>query len=189
MSQEPHQTKDGTIDMRDPKGTIKTRWLKEALAYIKKYKRLPPQTIAIGRAMAGYRHRDPDFKRKTDAALKRVGAKLQTEAAVEKRKAILDYIKKHKRLPPPRHPLGPACARFRYHDAKFKKASDAALKKVGGMTMQDAAKKKRKEILAYVKKNKKLPSQRTPLGTAAANYRALDPQFKNEMSKYLKKKK
>jgi len=173
---------------RGPKGTKREKWLKEALAYIKKQKRLPPQTTALGRAVAGYRHRDLDFKRKTDAALKQAGGKLQTEAAVEKRKAILAYIKKHKRLPPPRHSLGQACARFRFRDSKFKKATDAALKKAGGIIQQEAAQKKRKQILAYVKKHRKLPSRRTPLGSAAASYRAYDPKYKKEVDKYLKKK-
>ena len=174
---------------RGPKGTKKEKRLKEVLAYIKKHKRLPPQTTQLGTACAGLRHRDPDFKRKTDAALKRAGGKLQTEAAKEKRKAILAYIKTHKRFPPPRHPLGAACARFRFHDSKFKKATDAALKKVGGTTQQEAAKKKRQQILAYVKKHKKLPRQQTPLGSAAANYRATDPKFKKEVDKHLKKRK
>ena len=174
---------------RGPRPKMKEKWLKDTLAYIKKQKRLPPQTTRLGTACTGLRQRDLDFKRKTDAALKRVGGKLQTEAAKEKRKAILAYIKKHRKLPPTRHPLGLACARFRFHDSKFKKATDGALKKVGGITQQEAAKKKRKQILAYVKKHKKLPSRRTPLGPAAASYRAYDPKFKKEMDKYLKKKK
>ena len=75
-----------------------------------------------------------------------------------------------------------------FHDSKFKKASDAALKKAGGVIQQEAAQKKRKQILAYVKKHKKLPSQKTSLGAAAANYRAYDPKYKKEVDKYLKKK-
>jgi len=173
---------------RGPKGTKKKKWLKETLAYIKKHKRLPPQTNQPGAACAGLRHKDPDFKRKTDAALKQVGGKLQREAAVEKRKAILAYIKKSKRLPPSSHPLGLTCGRFRFHDSKFRKASDVALKKAGGVTQFEAAQKKRKLILAYVKKHKKLPSQRTPLGWVAANYRVTDPEFKKEVEKYRKKK-
>jgi len=98
------------------------------------------------------------------------------------------YIKKNKKLPPFSHPLGRTCGRFRYHDSKFKKATDVALKKAGGLTQQETAQKKRKLISAYVKKHKKLPSQRTLLGQAAANYRATDPKFKKEMDKYLKKK-
>jgi len=173
---------------RGPKGTKKEKWLKEALAYIKKHKRLPPQTAALGRAVAGLRHRDPDFKKKTDAALKRAGGRLQVEAAKDKRKAILAYIQKNQKFPPFSHPLGRTCGRFRFHNAKFKKATDAALKKAGGVTQFEAAQKKRKLILAYVKKHKKLPSQRTPLGWVAANYRVTDPEFKKEVDKYLKKK-
>ena len=174
---------------RGPKPTKRKKWLKEVLTYIKKHKRIPPQTTALGRAVAAYRHRDLDFKRKTDAALKRTGRKLQTEVAKDKRKAILAYIKKHKRLPPPRHSLGQACARFRFHDSEFKKMTNAALKKAGGMTMQEAAQKKRIQILAYVKKHKKLPPKKDALGTPAANYRASDPKFKKEVDKFLKSKK
>jgi len=165
---------------RGPKPTMKEKWTKQALAYIKKHKRLPPQTAALGRAVAGYRHRDPAFKRETDAALKRAGGKLQTDVAKEKRKAILSFINKNKRFPPTRHPLGLCCARFRFHDTKFKKASDAALKKAGVMTPQEAVRKKRKQILAYMKKHKKLPPQHTPLGYTAASYRIHDPEFKKE---------
>ena len=174
---------------RGPKGTKKEKWLKEVLAYIKKRKRLPAQTTQLGTACAGLRHRDPDFKRKTDTVLRRAGGKLQIEVAKDRRKAILAYIKKNKKLPPPRHPLGGACARFRFHIAKFKKETDAALKKAGGTTQREAAKKKRQQILAYVKKNKKLPQQHTPLGSATANYRATDPKFKREVDKHLKKRK
>ena len=173
---------------RGPKPTKRKKWLKEVLTYIKKHKRIPPQTTALGRAVAGYRHRDLDFKRKTDGALKRAGGRLQVETAKDKRKAILAYIKKNKRLPSQRHPLGMPCSRFRYHDPKFKKATDAALKKAGGITQFEAAQKKRKQILAYVKKHHKLPSQKSSLGAAAANYRAYDPKYKKEVDKYLKKK-
>jgi len=171
------------------KETKKENWLKDALTYIKKHKRLPPQTTPLGRAVAGLRHRDPDVKRKTDVTLKRAGGRLQVEAAKDKRKAILAYIKKNRKLPPTRHPFGMPCSRFRYHDPKFKKATDAALKKAGGITQLEAAQRKRKQILAYVKKHKKLPSQKTPLGWAATNYRVTDPEFKKEVDKYLKKKK
>ena len=174
---------------RGPKRTQKEKWLKEALTYIKKNKRLPPQTAALGRAVGTYRHLDLDFKRKTDDALKRSGGRLENEAAKEKRKAILAYIKKNKRLPSQSHPLGMPCSRFRFHDSKFKKTTDAALKKAGGITQLEAAQKKRKQILIYVKKHKKLPPRKTSLGASAANYRAYDPKFKKETDKYLKKRK
>ncbi len=174
---------------RGPKSNLKDQRLKEVIAYIKKRKRLPPQTSKLGTACAGYRHRDRDFKKKTDAALKSSGGILQREAAITKRKEIIAYIRRSKRLPSPRDPLGAACCRFRFHDSKFKRDTDAALRKSGGVLQRDAAIKKRKEIIAYVKKTKKLPSQRTSLGSACANYRATDPKFKKEVAKYLKKKK
>lgn len=163
------------------RGVKKEKRLKDSLAYIKKHKRLPPQTIQLGTACAGLRHRDPDFKKKTDVALKRSGGSLQVDAAAKKRKEILAYIKKHKRFPSPRDPLGAACCRFRFHRPEFLKESNALLKKVGGMTQREAATKKRKEIKAYIKKHKRLPSQRTVLGSACANYRATDPEFKKEV--------
>jgi len=177
-----------TMANRGPKETKKEKWLKQVLAYIKKHKRLPPQTADLGRAVIGYRYLDLDFKRKTNAALKKAGGRLQTEAAVETRKAILAYIKKHKMLPPIRHPLCLPCTRFRYHNSKFRRASNAALKKAGGMTKVEAAQKKRKLILAYMKIYNKLPPRDSTLGTAAAKYRATDPKFKKKMDKYRKKK-
>jgi len=154
--------------------------------YIRKHKKLPSQTTALGVACAGLRHRAPSFKKETDTILRQVGGVLQRDAAAKKRQEILAYIKKAKRLPSPNTPLGAACCRFRFHDPKFKQTSNAALKKAGGMLQREAAQKKRKTIITYIKKHHRLPPQRTELGWACANYRALDPKFKREVTKLLK---
>jgi len=165
--------------MKRPNETKKA----EILRYIKAHKKLPPLGSQLKNSLRRFRKSDSKFNLSVGKLLTNTKA----EIIQEKKKMIINYIKKNKAHPSRNHSLRSPNLHYRANDPKFKKETDAVLKKAGYLKPKERALKRREEILAYIKKNRHLPKKGHPLHMIYRYARKSDAKFKREVDKNILK--